>query len=182
MKVKLGKHFQTDGAVKFVSCKSPYYPWATTGDYYSIVAINDLTDGQWHEVSYVFNAVELNVSLQTPGYCELFIDDIVFERVDENTPLSTPISFTEYVPALRDENGNLLDMPAVVIDIYSIIDESLGKEEASGGFLATVYSLLGSPAFLEQEDMLYVLIGAGVFVLAVAVLVIVLILKKKKKS
>ncbi len=159
MKVKLGKHFQTDGAVKFASCKSPYYPWATSGDYYPIVAIKDLTDGEWHTVSYTFNAVELNLSVQTPGYCEIFIDDVVFERVDKDTPLSKPVQFTEYVPALRDANGNLIDVPAVVIDVNSILDDSL---------------------YVKTINILPYLIIGGALLIIVAGITVLLIVKKRK--
>lgn len=160
MKVKLGKHLQTDGAVKIVSCKSPYYPWAASGDYYPVVAIADLVDGEWHEVSYTFNAVELNLSVQTPGYCELFIDDMTFVRVDENTPLSSPVKFTEYVPALRDAEGNLVNQPAVVIDVDSILDDSL---------------------YVKTVDILpYLIVGGTVVLVAVAGLIVLIIIKKRK--
>ena len=39
----------------------------------------------------------------------VFIDDITITRVDENTPLSTPKAFTEYVTAKRDEDGNIIE-------------------------------------------------------------------------
>ena len=94
-KVKMGKHSHTDGAVKVVSCRTSTYAWATTGDYYPVVAVKDLEDGQWHEVSYTFNSVEPYASIQTPGGVELFIDDVTFTLAND-VPLSTPVTYTEY--------------------------------------------------------------------------------------
>jgi hypothetical protein len=158
MKVKLGKHLHTDGAIKIVSGRSYLYPWTWTGDFYPVVPIADLKEGEWVEVSYTFNSVEGFVTLTTPGYCELFIDDVVFTLVDENTPLSTPKEYTEYVTVPRDENGNVVGIVNKPIDIDTIIDESLGK---------------GAPI------VLYVAIGAGAL-LIIAAVILLIVLKKKK--
>lgn len=164
MKVKLGKHFQTDGAVKIVSARAPNYAWITGGDYYPVVAIADLVDGQWHEVSYTYNSVERLAVIQTPGYCELFIDDVEFHLVDESTPLSNPISYTEYIPALRDSQGNLLKQEAAHLDVTSIIDASLYLK--NGGSSLWIWFAIGGAVL--------VLAGAGVAVF--------FILKNKKKK
>ena len=175
MKVKLGKHLQTDGAIKFASCRGPYYPWSTTGDYYPIVAIADLKEGEWKEVSYTFNSVEALLAIQTPGYCEIFIDDIVITRVDESTPLSTPISFTEYVPAERDEMGNLIDINASDIDISTIIDASLFEEEELT-FMNKAY------IFVTERLVAVIAAGAGVLLLIAGTVVLVIIKKRKAKK
>ncbi len=159
-KVKMGKHFHTDGAVKIASGRSFDYAWTTTGDYHPVVAIADLTDGQWHEVSYTFNSVEAFAVLQTPGYVELFVDDFKFTLVDENTPVSTPVTYTEYVPAERDADGNLLVKDRTAVDISSIIDDSL-----SGA----------------SFPWLWVIIGAVVLVLAGGAVAVILMKKKKSK-
>ena len=114
-KVKMGKYSHTNGAIKVVSSRNYVYAWSTTGDYYPVVAINDLTDGQWHEVSYTFNSVESYASIQTPGGVELFIDDVTFTLAND-VPLSTPVTYTEYVSSQQDENK---------IDVSTIIDLSL---------------------------------------------------------
>ena len=124
-------------------------------------AIADLKEGEWTEVSYTFNSVEALLCVQTPGYCEIFIDDIVIKRVDESTPLSTPVSFTEYVPAERDEFGNLVEPNLSDIDISTIIDSSLKK-------------------IVDVNYTLYIIIGAGAIVVIAAAVVLVIILKKRK--
>ena len=160
-KVKMGKHFHTDGAVKIVSSRSFQYAWTTTGDYYPVVAIADLADGQWHEVSYTFNSVEAFVTLQTPGYVELFFDDFNFKLVDEKTPLSEPVQFTEYIAAKRDANGNLVKLDRNNIDVSTIIDDSLRA---------------------GSDIWLYVGIGGGALVLIAVALVLILVVFKKKKA
>ena len=169
MKVKLGKHKQTDGAVKFVSCRSHYFSWDTTGDYYAIAPIKDLKEGEWTEVSYTFNAVEAFVSIQTPGYVELFIDDITFTLVDENTPLSSEPSYTDYVQVLLDEEGNLLAGEGSVIDISTIIDTSLTVGGSDDGVSAATIILISA-------------IGGGVVLLLIALAVVLIIVKRKKKK
>ncbi len=160
-KVKMGKHFHTDGAVKIVSSRSFKYAWTTTGDYYAVVPIADLTDGQWHEVSYTFNSVEAFVTLQTPGYVELFIDDFNFKLVDETVPLTEPKEYTEYVAAERDADGKLLYKDRTAVDISTIIDNSLSA---------------------KQFPWIYVYIGGGVVLLGAVALVLILFVFKKKKA
>ena len=109
MKVKIGKHFHTDGAIKVVGCKSPIYAWANLGLFHPIAVIADIADGEWHEVSYTFSSAERYLSVQTPGYVEVFIDDVVIDRVDPETPVSTPPEYKEYVEVLRDKSGNIIE-------------------------------------------------------------------------
>ncbi len=161
MKVKLGKHLQSDGAIKIASCKSLYYPWDTTGDYHAIVAIKDLLDGEWHEITYTFNSVEMYLSIQTPGYCELFIDDVKLVRVDKNTEISANVEYTEYVPAKRDANGNLLEIKPTDIDIGSIVDASL---------------------YVEDTNVLPFIIIGGVSVAVIIIAVVLVIVFKKRKN
>ncbi len=162
MKVKLGKYLQTDGAIKIASCKSLYYPWDTTGDYHAIYAIKDLVDGEWHEISYTFNSVEMYLSLQTPGYCELFIDDVKITRVDKTTDISANVSYTEYVPAKRDANGNLLEKKPTDIDISSIVDASL---------------------YIEETNVLpYIVYGGIGLAVVIAAVVLIIVFKKRKSS
>ncbi|MBR2044499.1 MAG: InlB B-repeat-containing protein [Clostridia bacterium] len=162
MKIKLGKHFHTDGAVKIASGRSFEYAWTTTGDYYPVALISELKEGEWVDVSYTFNSVEGFAVIQTPGYCELFIDDIKFKLVDENTPLSEPKEFVEYVANKRDENGNVIDVDRYAIDVSTIIDPNKGN----GGSFNWLIVIIAAAAVI--------VIGAGVTALVVV--------KKKKKA
>lgn len=161
-KVKLGDYKQTDGAIKVVSGRSFKYAWTTTGDYHPVVAIADLLDGQWHEVSCTFNSVEAFLSVQTPGYVELYMDEFKFTLEDKDTPVSAPIKYTEYVPAERDADGNLIKADKGVIDVTSIIDISL---------------------YMNNGIWLWIIIGvAAVLVIGGGVFAFVLIKKKKQNK
>lgn len=161
-KVKLGDYKQTDGAIKVVSGRSFKYAWTTTGDYHPVVAIADLLDGQWHEVSCTFNSVEAFLSVQTPGYVELYMDEFKFTLEDKDTPVSAPIKYTEYVPAERDADGNLIKAEKGVIDVTSIIDISL---------------------YMNNGIWLWIIIGvAAVLVIGGGVFAFILIKKKKQNK
>ena len=121
-KVKLGEHKHTNGAVKIVSCRNYIYSWDTMGDYYPVVAIADLADGQWHEVSYTFNSIESFVSVQTPGQVELFFDDFKF-TLAKDTPISEPVNYTEHLIGVKANSDG--------VDITTIIDESLLESSIS---------------------------------------------------
>jgi len=157
-KVKMGKALQTDGAIKVVSGRSFKYAWTTTGDYYAVVPIADLTDGQWHEVSYTFNSVEAFACIQTPGYVELFMDDFKFTLAGDEAPLSNTKPFTEYVPAKRDKDGNLVEKEASAIDVTSIIDISL---------------------YVNNNLVIWIIAAAAVIVIAGGVLLFIFLKKKK---
>ena len=160
MKVKIGKHFHTDGAIKIVGCRASTYSWATSGSYHPIAVIADIADGEWHEVSYTFSSVERYLSIQTPGYVEVFIDDVVIDRADPEMPVSTPPEFTEYVQALRDENGNLIEMDVSSIDVGSIIDFSI---------------------YIDGFNIVpVIIIVGGVLLIAGAVFAVLFVIKKRK--
>ena len=161
MKVKVGKHFHTDGAIKIVACKSPTHAWTNTGSFHPVGVIADIADGEWHEISYTFSAVERYLAIQTPGYVEIFIDDVVIDRADPEMPVSTPPEYTEYVPALRDADGNLLKIDTTSIDVSSIIDFSL----YIGGFNALPVIIIG-----------------GVILIAGAAFVVLFVIKKRKAN
>ncbi|MEE0840517.1 MAG: InlB B-repeat-containing protein, partial [Acutalibacteraceae bacterium] len=164
-KVKMVKNLHTDGAIKVASSRNQNYSWDTTGDWYPVVAIKDLTDGQWHEVSYIFNSVESFFAIQTPGYVELFIDDVVFDLITDNTPVSTPVQFTEYVPVRRDEKGDIIEVSAGEIDVLSIVDTSL--KLGNSGVSTTV---------------IIISVAAGVALVAAAVVLLIVFKKKKAKK
>ena len=163
MKVKLGKHFHTDGAIKVISNRSATYGWSKTGDAYAIGAIKDLKEGEWVEISHVFSSSEPYVSIQTPGYVELWIDDITFELItDEFYVGPEPLQYVEYVPNKRDAAGNVIDAVKEA-DIDSIIDPRL-KLRTSFNYVPVIIG------------------AAAALVIAAAVVLIILLSKKKKKK
>lgn len=128
MNIKLGKHFHSDGAVKIYSNDSATYPWAVAGDYIAVIPINDLKENEWTKVSFTFAPTKAFVGIQTPGYVELFIDDVEFKVEEkEEIPLSVSPEFKEYKVLNRDENGNITELEGLYVDALEITDPSLRK-------------------------------------------------------
>ena len=160
MKVKLIKSFHKDGAIKIASNNNVFYPWATTGDYLAVAAIKDLKEGEWQEINFTYVASEPYLTIQTPGYVELFIDDIVITRVDASTSVSKAVDYTEYVPAKRDANGNLLEASVWEAEVFSVVSGETNNNALPIGLI----------------------IGGGALVLVIAALAVVLIIVKKRKT
>lgn len=158
-KVKMGEHLHTDGAIKIASGRSWFYSWTTTGEYYPVVAIKDLADGNWHEISYTFNAVEPFAVIQTPGYVDLYMDDFEFTLVDKSTPLSVPATFTEYVPVQRNADGSVVEKGSGPIDVTTIIDNSI---------------------YEKDFDIIWVVVPCAAF--AIIIIAVLIVFKKKKKK
>lgn len=164
MKVKLGNHLHTDGAIKIASSNSFTYAWSTMNEWKSIVAIKDLKEGEWVEVSYTFDSSESFVSIQTPGYIELFIDDVVFTFVDKSVPLTKNLEYTEYVPAKRDANGNIINPDYDKIDVTSIVDSSLLNRKGVSAM------------------NIFIVSGGALLLVAAGVVVLMVLNKKKAKA
>lgn len=151
-KVKMGQHKHTNGAIKVVSSRSYLYPWDTMGEFYPVVAIADLTDGQWHEVSYTFNSVEAFASIVVPGDIEVYIDDVTFTEASA-LPLSTPINFTEHITELPDLTFTL--------DISTIVDVNLDAKPTMN---------------------IWLIIGTAAAVLIAGTVIVLFVIKKKKSK
>lgn len=142
-KVKMGNYKHTEGAIKIASCRTHIYPWDNMSDFHPVIAIADLTDGEWHEVSYTFNSVEDYVSVNIPGDIEIFIDDVKL-KITAEAPLSTPVEFVEHITGSQNN--------ALNIDASTIIDISLTKNNT------LLFIIIGTVGGL-------VVIGAIVFVI-----------------
>lgn len=126
MWVKMDKYDHTDGAIKIASCSSSRFAWDLIGDMRAVVPIKDLTDGNWHYVTYKFMSSAYFLSLQTPGYCSIYIDDVTITHLsDPVTPVSP--EYKEYVPLEKDANGKI---PAVITQTEDLfVDNSLSIYE-----------------------------------------------------
>lgn len=158
MKVKMDKYAQSNGAIRFVCGNNPTYPWSTynlTGEvagwgstsderYEAIVPIASLTDGEWHTVSYTFEAKGLYVNLQTPGYCSLFIDDVRF--TDTNAAVSSSVPFNAYTQAWLDNPVYVYGKDAANLDFEDYeFTADMGKKislvnDAKSGNFAVKYT------------------------------------------
>ena len=120
MWVKMDKYDHTNGAIKIGSCSSSQFAWDLTDTMKAVVAIEDLTDGKWHKVTYKFMASAYYLAIQTPGYCSIYIDDISIKYVGAGVP-SEEVIYTEYVPVKKDANGVI---PEVTPEISETIADS----------------------------------------------------------
>lgn len=136
MNVKLGKHFHSDGAIKVYSNNSATYPWAVVGNYIDIIPIKDLKENEWTKVSFTFEPSEAFLGIQTPGYVELFIDDIVLTSVDKKSlPLSKQPTYKEYTVVERTENGEIIRTAENFVDVTEIIDPKLSDNNKNFEFI-----------------------------------------------
>ncbi len=123
--VKMDSSLHTDGAIRIVSSNSYSYPYDTAGDRFDVIAIATLADHEWHRVEYTFNSLAGYFSLQTPGYCSLYFDDIKFEYAGKDAAVSEPVKVEkEYEPLKRNPDGSLVEAP------FSVTDTSLVSHKA----------------------------------------------------
>ena len=133
MYIKLGESKQTDGAVSFGCTDNIKYGWGIDGDWKNIVAIEDLSDKQWHKVEFTFLATGKYISINTPGYVELYIDDISFELLPNATAedCSKSVACKEYIPKRIDKDGELaITDKAIDVSLLKMVG---GGEISSNG-------------------------------------------------
>ena len=126
MWVKMDSYDHTNGAIKIASCSSSAFAWDLVGDMQAVVPISDLTDGNWHYVTYNFMASAYYLSLQTPGYCSIYIDDITVKHL-KNIGTSKEFSYNEYIPIKKNAEGKIPAIEEIIPEIIS--DSSLLKYE-----------------------------------------------------
>ncbi|MBR5922273.1 MAG: InlB B-repeat-containing protein [Clostridia bacterium] len=106
MWVKMDSYDQTNGAIKISSSSSPRYAWNLTGDLRPLVAIADLTDGNWHKITGTFMSSAYYLVVQTPGYCSIYMDDITIEYAGGSLEESN-VEFKEYIAVKKDASGKI---------------------------------------------------------------------------
>ena len=122
MWVKMDAYDHTNGAIKIASSSSSTFAWDLVGDMRAIVPIADLTDGEWHYVTYRFMASAYYLALQTPGYCSIYIDDISVKHLLSPSISDSP-SFVEYIPIEKNADGTIPAVSEVAPE--TIRDDSL---------------------------------------------------------
>lgn len=147
--IKMDKGLHTDGAVRITSCKSIYYPYDAEGDYFDVIAIEDLADNRWHKVEYTFDSFTGYVSIQTPGYLSLYIDDVHFKYAGKDATVSTPVKVkNEYKPLLRNPDGSLANAPLEIKDTTLVSHKpkaaAAEEKETGNGVLITVLICVGA--------------------------------------
>lgn len=162
--VKMDKYDHTNGAIKIASCSSSVYAWDLIGDMRAVVPIADLTDGKWHQVKYRFMASAYYLSLQTPGYCSIFIDDITITHLTTPGISDEPV-YTEYIPVKKDASGKIpavtegdaeeeiIDSSLVVYEKYQLLLDKLDEIQNASEEQADDY--YDDSPFEDSEDTSY---------------------------
>ena len=169
VRLEEGKH--SDGAVAIACTDIMKYAWAVAGEWKNIIAVKDLQDHQWHKVEYTFLATGSYLSIRTPGYLDLYIDDISFELLENAKPedCSKPVECTEYIPKRLDE-GTSEDITK------NDIDTSLLK--MAGGRVQPLPQKSG----LSIGAIIAIVAAAVVVAAGAAVLVVVIVKRRKRRN
>lgn len=149
MWVKMDSYDHTNGAIKIASCSSRTFAWDLVGDMQAVIPISDLTDGNWHYVTYNFMASAYYLSLQTPGYCSIYIDDITVKHL-KNAGISKEFSYNEYIPIKKNAEGRIPAIEEIIPEI--IRDTSLLKYEEYQKLLDKYNELSDDYDWDESDD------------------------------
>ena len=108
MWVKMDSYKQTRGAIRIASSNFINFPWGIDGEWKNICAIEDLADGQWHELTYTFYSTGNFLSISTPGLCSIYIDEISLELIPgaDSSICSSSVRAEEYI-GVYPASGNI---------------------------------------------------------------------------
>lgn len=165
--VKMDKSLHTDGSIRIIACGVKQTAYDVLGEYLNVINISDLTDNVWHKVTFNFVALSEYLSISTPGYCSLYIDDLTIKLLPDDSKISDSIyCANEYQPLLRDKDGNIIKTG---ISKLNLKDDSLkvniGQETPDNHNTIIVISMVG-----------------GTVLLAASILLGIVIVKKNKKN
>ncbi|MBQ3052490.1 MAG: hypothetical protein IJD55_02175 [Clostridia bacterium] len=169
--VKMDKTTHTKGSIAIASCHSPEYGYSRKGNYTNVINISDLTDNQWHEVTYTFVAQAQYISLRTPGMCSLFFDDFTIEYQGEGAQLSRGVQPLEDYEIEAEVKAYEKYAQAQEQGEEKIVDPNLGSRPASSG------SVAGMPV-----AVFVIIICAAVILIAGGVVLTVILIKNKKNK
>lgn len=99
MWVKMDRYAHTDGAIAIASGNARDYGWNIDGGWKNICAVKDLTDGNWHKLTYTFYSTGNFLCVRAPGEISMYFDDISIELIEgaDTSICSEPVDATEYV-------------------------------------------------------------------------------------
>lgn len=136
MWVKMGKHAHTDGAIAIASGNARDYGWNIDGGWKNICAVKDLTDGNWHKLTYTFYSTGNFLCVRAPGEISMYFDDILIELIEnaDSSICSEPVDATEYVsnyPIKKLLSVSQLDLDKNLLKGLetAVIQESYFREE-----------------------------------------------------
>ena len=168
MWVKLESARHNTGAVKIASCSDAEYAWRISGEWLNVAAIKDLPAGEWKKIEYTFYANDGFLSIQTPGYVSMYIDDVTLE-IKSNlkaSDCSESLEIEEYVPRRLNADGTYDEEESTPIDLSCV--------KVSGAYAGTKYG--------NGNNTLWIVIAivGGVVLAGAAATAAVIILKRRK--
>lgn len=164
--VKMDKSLHTDGSIRIIANGVKQTGYDVLGEYLNVVSISDLTDNQWHKVEFNFVALAEFLSISTPGYCSLYIDDLNIELLDNSAEISSSVYCeNEYQPLMRDADGNIIQNSMMKLNLH---DDSLKPVD------------LDTDISNNNNLILIISIAVACIVVAVGVILAIIIIKKKK--
>ena len=166
--VKMDSSLHTDGSIQISSAQSLNYPYDKNGEYFDVIAIKDLSDGEWHKVSYVFDSLSSYFNIRTPGYCSLYFDDFKFTYMGESVSISTPVTVeTQYEALKRNSDGTIAD--ELVIKDTTLVSHKPDDSTSCKVNASNIGVLLA------------IILGSVGVVLVIAAVVVLIVLKRKGK-
>ncbi len=177
MWVKVVNPVHTTGGIEIRNNDTFRHAWGSSIDPMKVVAIKDIADGQWHKISYTFEAMARYVSIFTPGNLEIFIDDVTIEYTP-NAIISMGANYVEYVPAFLTEEGKYVN-PEENKDTLNEFELFKRTETVTpGGSYSQIVELITQ----NVGATIAIIAGAVVLLAGVAVVIVVLIKKRKAKE
>lgn len=98
MWVKMDKYAHTNGAIAIASGNARDYGWNIDGGWKNICAVKDLTDGNWHKLTYTFYSTGNFLCVRVPGEISMYFDDISINLIEgaDTSICNEPVEATEY--------------------------------------------------------------------------------------
>ena len=206
MWVKMDSYKQTRGAIRIASSNFINFPWGIDGEWKNICAVEDLADGQWHEISYTFYSTGNFLSICTPGLCSIYIDDISLELIPgaDSSVCSSPVEAKEYIgvypskgsstiagrpldsklfrgletAVIRKENASAEDGD----DDYFDEDDDNGTNSGGKRRIKVIRRRVGGSGSSDNGYIIWIVIGAAVVLCGAGTAVFIVIKRRKKKE
>jgi len=174
MWVKVVNPVHTTGGIEIRNNDTARHAWGSSVDPMKVVAIKDIADGQWHKISYTFEAMARYVSIFTPGNLEIFIDDVTIEYTP-NAIISMGANYVEYVPAFLTEEGKYVNPEENkdTLNEFELVKRTETVTEGGSHIVTLITQNMGAT--------IAIIAGTVVILAGIAVVIIVLIKKRKQR-
>ncbi len=137
VRIEGGDH--TKGAIRLAGTDATRFVWGTIGNVHNTVALADISDGEWHKITYTFTSATYRYALFVPGYINAWFDDIEIVATP-GAETSKSVEVEEYVATLREDNKATVEQEEIVIPAELFFKGG----SVSGNFLLIVIVAVGA--------------------------------------